>query len=268
MKRTIIIIILFLASFAVSNSIVSTTVVLGWGIDIATDDSFCMFCIYVLSFAGTVGLMAIFRRRLHIHLPSFKPEIKRLNLPLILIGLITLLAIGVVIDPVLQALPDSNMAALYDMLSGGLWAIATAVIAAPIIEEYIFRGVLQRSFIGATGSVLGGIALSALIFGLIHIIPQQIISAFFAGLVLGTIFYLTHSLFTVIIIHALNNGIAYIQMLYFGTETDVFSASITSPTAYAILYVACLIFIIGLGFWAVKRIARQRIEGRQLHHGA
>lgn len=268
MKKIILIILLFLAAFGVSNLLVSIVVMGVLGVDSVTDNPMSMFIIYAASFSFTVALMAIFRKSLSIHLPSFKPEIHRLNLPLILLGVITLLAINVVINPMVSLMPQSNMDALYDMMSGGMWAILTGVIAAPIIEEYIFRGVLQRSFLGITGRPVISIIISALVFGAIHIIPQQMISAFLAGIVLGIIFQLTHSLSTVVIIHMLNNGIAYIEMMYFGENSDILELFFSSPLSYSILYTSSLVLVILLGIWAFRQLARQRNASRQPLYGA
>ena len=82
-----------------------------------------------------------------------------------------------------------------------------ASLVVPVYEEIFFRGFIHNAFrnrFGMWASIVG----SALLFGLFHMIPAQIITAFLLGLVLGWVYEKSGSLWTVIIVHVVNNGLA------------------------------------------------------------
>lgn len=164
----------------------------------------------------------------------------KVNAPLVLWGVLLIFAVGVVIEPLLTVFPDHYMKLLENMLGLGGWAILMSVVLAPILEETLFRGLIQGSIAQKYGPT-AGILLSALIFGLMHGIPQQVINAFFVGIILGYIYYRTHSLITVILLHALNNGIAYLQMELFPKAMDSsLRDMIGSDKLYYVVYGVCV----------------------------
>lgn len=100
-----------------------------------------------------------------------------------------------------------NSALMFDN-TGQMLAIAlTASIIVPIYEEIFFRGFVHNfvaNWLGKWGSIVVG----ALIFGVFHLIPVQIVTAFLLGLVLGWLYEKSGSLWIVIICHVVNNSLA------------------------------------------------------------
>ena len=101
----------------------------------------------------------------------------------------------------------------------GSWAfLPVVIIIGPIVEEVVFRGIVQSTIIGNkfakrfSPRVIIGIVVTALLFGLIHVFDAgdyvQIFPYFFMGLSLGIISYETKSIFPSAIVHILNNAIA------------------------------------------------------------
>lgn len=78
------------------------------------------------------------------------------------------------------------------------------VIAAPIFEEFLFRGFLLHRW-GTRWNTVVGLVLSSLLFGILH---GNVIGLTMFGLVLGLLYLRTASLGIVIAIHAANNAIA------------------------------------------------------------
>lgn len=93
--------------------------------------------------------------------------------------------------------------------SGGLASLLVIVLIAPVVEELLLRGIVLRGFLGRYRPGTA-IALSALIFAVMHLNPYQLASALVIGLVLGWVFYRTGSLWPCIFGHALFNGQAFI----------------------------------------------------------
>ena len=86
------------------------------------------------------------------------------------------------------------------------------VLLTPIAEEAFFRGFL---FTWMTGHrpVWLAMLVSSLIFGAMHIIPPQAISAALMALALCALYWFSGSLWPPILAHILGNGIGYTAML-------------------------------------------------------
>lgn len=85
-------------------------------------------------------------------------------------------------------------------------------ILAPITEEIVFRGALLRVLLETLGHQKRWIAIviSALIFAVIHGNVAQGTHAFIGGIALGWLYMRTRSVLPGIVLHWVNNSIAYI----------------------------------------------------------
>lgn len=77
-------------------------------------------------------------------------------------------------------------------------------IGAGVLEEVLFRGIIQNSFLQRI-SPMFAILLTSVLFGVMHLNFIQGITAFILGLYLGIIAYKTKSLFPVMLAHFANN---------------------------------------------------------------
>lgn len=96
--------------------------------------------------------------------------------------------------------------------------IVLAVIMAPLFEEIIFRGIIMKGLLNKGMKPLTAIVISALLFGLVHGNPWQLIGAVLLGCVLGLVYYKTKSLLLPILLHAFNNLTAVFLIAYNKTE--------------------------------------------------
>lgn len=161
----------------------------------------------------------------------------------VLWGIVLVIATSMVIEPIVDLFPSIGMEALSKAIGRGGWAILTSVVAAPILEEVLFRGIVQRSLVEHIGRFRGIVAAAA-IFAIVHFIPQQIVNAFFVGLILGFIYYRTRSIIPVILIHALNNALAFIQMSVGDGGYITTRELIGNDTVYWIVYGLCCALLI------------------------
>lgn len=86
------------------------------------------------------------------------------------------------------------------------------VVLAPIIEEIFFRGFLLNRWVNKYGLVKG-VALSSIVFALFHYEP---IGAFVFSVVLSLIYMQTRSLVGTVIVHAANNAIVILALIFVG----------------------------------------------------
>ena len=100
-------------------------------------------------------------------------------------------------------------------------ALFTILIAAPVIEEFLFRGCLQ-TFFKRYMSPKNAIIFSALCFSLFHFAPSQgignislVVSLFSFALFLGFIYERQASLFASIGLHMTFNAVSTFRILFF-----------------------------------------------------
>ena len=84
--------------------------------------------------------------------------------------------------------------------------IITIVILAPVGEELLFRGFLQKFLEKTWGDVTKAILISSLFFAAIHFNPYWLIQIYFLGILLGYIAWKTESVIPAIIFHVVING--------------------------------------------------------------
>ena len=84
--------------------------------------------------------------------------------------------------------------------------IITIVILAPVGEELLFRGFLQKFLENQWGDVTKAILISSLFFAAIHFNPYWLIQIYFLGVLLGYIAWKTSSVIPAIIFHMVING--------------------------------------------------------------
>ncbi len=86
-------------------------------------------------------------------------------------------------------------------------------ISAGICEEFFFRGMVLDAYAARFGAKKG-IVISAVLFGLFHFNPQNLLGPIFLGLMFGYLVMVTKSLLAGILAHMTNNGVA-VLMMYF-----------------------------------------------------
>jgi len=98
--------------------------------------------------------------------------------------------------------------------------IIMTTFLAPIMEEWLFRGVLFRALSeggrrgGSRASVVLGVVLSAVLFALAHGEPLQFAGLFFLGVVLATLVWRTRRLVPSIVTHVSFNGVAIAVLIH------------------------------------------------------
>lgn len=99
----------------------------------------------------------------------------------------------------------------FDMIMKDRWGYFAIGILAPVAEELVFRGAVLRALLSWSKNHWGMIALSALIFALVHGNPAQMPHAFLIGLLLGWMYWRTGSIIPGVAFHWVNNTVAYVM---------------------------------------------------------
>ena len=90
--------------------------------------------------------------------------------------------------------------------------VLVVVVGAPIVEELVYRGLLQRSMASVAGAV-PALILTSIWFSLIHFSPVEYPGLFLAGLVFGAGVVITNRIGPAIVTHAAFNATGIIMVL-------------------------------------------------------
>lgn len=134
---------------------------------------------------------------------------------------------------------ENNLTDLFVGLSRNPLGIISLAFLGPLLEEVLFRGAIQGLLMRFFGRPWPAIIVAALIFGVSHMNPVQIVYATLLGIIFGWIYYRTGSLLSVIVGHVLNNSLAVVTtLLYSSAEEEAVadsSAGIVSFLVFAFL---------------------------------
>lgn len=156
--------------------------------------------------------------------------------PMGVLGVVSLLSLALIIPSTwtLELLPDKwtkdLLAETFDKLLKSPEGYIVIGIAAPLVEEVVFRGAILCALLEWMKNSFGeftnkkawiAIAISALFFSAIHMNPAQIPHAFLGGLLLGWLYYRTGSIIPGFIFHWINNSTAFLLVWIFpDVKTD------------------------------------------------
>ena len=116
-----------------------------------------------------------------------------------------------------QVLAELSDILIIDSTLIGLLLAITVVILAPLGEEILFRGFLQKLLEESWQDITRAVLITSLFFAFIHMNPVWVIQIYFLGVVLGYLAWRTGSILTSLILHSLNNGTALILTNYSDT---------------------------------------------------
>ena len=141
---------------------------------------------------------------------------------------------------------------------GRLSLTLLAVAIAPVIEEFFFRGLLQRPLERRFGP-MPAILSAAALFALVHLLPWVFPIHLFLGVVFGFATYATGSIWAGVILHAANNIAAVLGITAAGEyvmRPTIWETGADPGwwSALALLGVACIAGIwVARGLWRAGR---------------
>lgn len=156
---------------------------------------------------------------------------------------------------ILQDLDDFQAALLEQVLGGELnvfYALVVAALTPAICEELMFRGYLQRQVERRLG-VMWSIVLVGVFFGLFHLRPTQVLPLATLGLYLGFSVWVTGSLWTGVLVHLLNNGLAVIVSDYLKRQPDLDPVALESIVVPWYLALLSVLAVMGIAVLLLRR---------------
>ncbi|WP_461631974.1 lysostaphin resistance A-like protein [Labilibaculum euxinus] len=178
----------------------------------------------VLNYAVPVIILIFITGRWWKNNPRNTEVLKLRSFPSVLLPVVIVMTLAIVIiDSEIGSwipMPDILMEMFKEMLQPNIWGFLTVVVAAPILEELLMRGIVLDGLL-RNYSPWKAIIWSSVFFGMIHLNPWQFITAMIAGIAIGYLYWKTKSLFLCMFIHALNNGFAFYLMVRYSESFDL-----------------------------------------------
>jgi len=206
---------------------------------------------YPLSMGLMIALTLLYRRLRGGNHRLGRYASRGLDPVLILWGIVLMLAVGVVLEPLLRLLPPTP-----DFYGRGGGTVLMAVVLAPVLEEFLCRGILLDAARARRGAAYG-LIFSSCFFAVMHLYPAAVFNAFVLGLLFGVIYIRSNSLYIVVILHAFNNALALL-LLTLGYGDRSLREWLGNDAAYTVVYaVSVLLFVFAVRMvW--KTLARLR----------
>ena len=120
---------------------------------------------------------------------------------------------------------EDNLSDLFNGLSRNPLGILGLAVLAPVLEEVLFRGAIRGALMRFYGRPWPAIITAALVFGIFHWNPVQVVCATLLGIVFGWIYYRTGSLLSVIVGHVLNNTFAVLTTVSASSSSEDVAAN-------------------------------------------
>lgn len=148
---------------------------------------------------------------------------------------------------------EDNLGGVFEGLSRNPLGIFGLAVLAPLLEEVLFRGAIQGTLMRFFGRPWPAIIVAALVFGIFHWNPVQVVYATLLGVIFGWIYYRTGSLLSVIVGHILNNTFAVITTVAYSNADEAALAG-GSPGFVAFLFFALVSAYLA---WQLDRTMRE-----------
>jgi membrane protease YdiL (CAAX protease family) len=158
-----------------------------------------------------VGLMAYkrigYRALFHPAGHSLTATMTLVTVPILMVvpGLVFLAGAANTIVQWLFPMNADDIARFEDTMAPGIVPVLFSCVAAPVLEEMLFRGVILRGFLRQYSRTFA-ILWSATLFGIAHLNLYQMATALVLGIVSGWLYERCRSLWPCILLHAAYNG--------------------------------------------------------------
>jgi len=145
-----------------------------------------------------------------------------------------------------------------------LWgSILVFVVVAPLTEELLFRGLILRGFLSRY-TVRKAILASAILFGLFHFNPWQLLGAITVGVLFAWWFVQTGSLIPCLFGHAFSNAMPLILSGILKLEISGVTTDVTKVEFQPLWLDILGLLLAGSGIWILARMFQKASTRRDV----
>ncbi len=162
--------------------------------------------------------------------------------------------------PNLKDLRLSDMEAMVKVFKQWPWPYGVLIIGLGpgLGEELWCRGFLGRGLVGRYG-LIGGVLLTSLFFGLLHVEPRQAAAVALMAIALHLAYLATRSFWVPVLLHTLNNSLAVTSSQIPGLAD--LEKAVEQPPWWLYLTAALLLAAVGWALYRGRARLRSTIEG-------
>jgi CAAX protease family protein len=188
-----------------------------------------------------------------------EPFTYNLILSVILLGI----SFYLVIIPITEIIPlkESKLdEIIIYMQQNNIFMILFAVIIGPILEEYLFRGILLKSLLTQYSPIVS-ILITSFLFSLMHLNIGIPIDSFFFAIVVGWLYLKMKSVIPCIILHSIYNGLAQLHKLFvLSDENKLLSSSeiVGNELLYYSIILISTFILISIIVWLNKILSTNK----------
>jgi len=192
---------------------------------------------YILQFTATIIIAC---KILNIRIT----DMKRVSISVCALSIILVLALALISESITSLIPMPDVIAklFEEALQINFPGFLAVGIAAPILEELLFRGLILGGLLRRYKPAKA-IIWSAVIFGIAHLNPWQFIAAFIIGCAIGWLFWKTGSIWIGIILHFVNNSTSFLLAYLNGDAIDISVIELFGDTTNQIIALSCCILL-------------------------
>ena len=156
----------------------------------------------------------------------------------------TIVPLGVGQEMLFPGLED-RMANTFKALMEEPLGYITIGVFAPVVEEIVFRGAILRALLQRFSGRWVPIAISAVLFALVHANPAQMPAALLMGLLMGWMYSHTHSIAPGVMVHWVNNTLVFVLSALMPYASDITMVQLFGGQTRALMAVgfSLLIFL-------------------------
>jgi membrane protease YdiL (CAAX protease family) len=225
----------------------------------------------VMAVIPLIAIGIILRKGLKKTKAQFKDvfPLKPIQMDLILPMVFTIIGVGILLSEVdnlfrtLLPAPKWHVDLMnFAIGQPSLWAsIVVLVVVASLTEELLFRGLILHGFLSRY-TVRKAILASAILFGLFHLNPWQLLPAIILGVIFAWWFVQTGSLLPCLFGHALVNAIPLILLCILNLEIPGATSEITTKVEFQPLWFDFVgLLLAGSGIWTLTRMFQNASKG-------
>jgi len=208
------------------------------------NESLMNFAGYTISLAMLVWYARYKKLKLENDRPVF--QFKKVPAHLYILLIFATLSLNIILEPLtnLIPLPDFMRELFMTLSKADIYTFLVLTVSAPILEEFLFRGIILKGFLRIY-SPQKAIIWSSILFGFFHLNPWQFIPALFIGFVMGYIYWKTRSLLPCLFMHWLANSLGWYLGAYVDQEAMNFFELLDNSSLYYIIYGISIPILLG-----------------------
>lgn len=172
-----------------------------------------LICLLIAGIVTLIPIVMIYNQAPVVKIPLDFKNKKTVLCDLLAVALVVACAIGLNLIIGMTGLAESSEAyskVSRHLLDGSIWVkILSNAIVIPVLEEYLFRGLICGQLQVWSG-MWPAVIISAITFGMMHLNIVQFVYAFLCGIALGILYCRTNKLLLCILAHGMANFIVVI----------------------------------------------------------